>query len=40
MKTKDIKPYDKNAKKHTKKQVQQVANSIKEFGLKNQPWYN
>lgn len=36
MKTKDIKPYDKNAKKHPKKQVQQVANSIKEFGF-NQP---
>lgn len=32
----DIKPYDKNAKKHTKKQVEQVANSIKEFGF-NQP---
>lgn len=31
-----IKPYEKNAKKHSKKQVQQVANSIKEFGF-NQP---
>lgn len=31
-----IHPYSKNAKKHTKKQVQQVANSIKEFGF-NQP---
>lgn len=31
-----IKPYEKNAKKHPKKQVQQVANSIKEFGF-NQP---
>lgn len=31
-----IKPYSKNAKKHPKKQVQQVANSIKEFGF-NQP---
>lgn len=29
-------PYEKNAKKHPKKQVQQVANSIKEFGF-NQP---
>ena len=32
----NLKPYDKNAKKHPKKQVQQVANSIKEFGF-NQP---
>lgn len=31
-----IKSYDKNAKKHPKKQVEQVANSIKEFGM-NQP---
>lgn len=31
-----ITPYIKNAKKHPKKQVQQVANSIKEFGM-NQP---
>lgn len=31
-----IRPYDKNAKKHPKKQVEQVANSIKEFGF-NQP---
>lgn len=31
-----IKPYDKNAKKHPKKQIQQVANSIREFGF-NQP---
>lgn len=31
-----IKPYEKNAKKHPKKQVEQVANSIKEFGF-NQP---
>lgn len=28
-----IKPYEKNAKKHDKKQVQAVANSIKEFGF-------
>ncbi len=27
-----IKPYSKNAKKHPKKQIEQVANSIKEFG--------
>jgi DNA modification methylase len=33
MKIADIKPYSKNAKKHTKKQIQQVANSIKEFGM-------
>lgn len=31
-----IKPYEKNAKKHPQKQIQQVANSIKEFGF-NQP---
>jgi len=31
-----IKPYNKNAKKHPKKQVEQVAASIKEFGM-NQP---
>lgn len=31
-----IKPYSKNAKKHPKKQVEQVAASIKEFGF-NQP---
>ncbi len=30
---KDIKPYPQNAKKHTAKQVQQIANSIKEFGF-------
>jgi len=28
-----IKPYSKNAKKHPAKQIEQVANSIKEFGL-------
>jgi ParB/RepB/Spo0J family partition protein len=32
----NIKPYEKNAKQHPKKQIQQVANSIKEFGF-NQP---
>lgn len=32
----DIKPYEKNAKKHPKKHVEQVAASIKEFGM-NQP---
>jgi len=31
-----ITPYHLNAKKHPKKQVQQIANSIKEFGM-NQP---
>ena len=36
IKIQDIKPYEKNAKKHTKKQVEQVAKSIKEFGF-NQP---
>ena len=29
----EIKPYEKNAKKHTKKQVAQIAASIKEFGF-------
>ncbi len=28
-----IKPYPKNAKKHPKKQIEQVASSIKEFGF-------
>ena len=28
-----IKPYPKNAKKHDKKQIKQVANSIKRFGF-------
>lgn len=28
-----IKPYSKNAKKHTKEQIQKVANSIKRFGF-------
>jgi len=32
----EIKPYLKNAKKHPKKQVEQIANSIKRFGM-NQP---
>lgn len=31
-----ITPYPKNAKKHPKKQIEQIANSIKEFGM-NQP---
>lgn len=31
---KDIKPYKLNAKKHPKKQVQYIANSISEFGFK------
>lgn len=30
---KDLKPYKKNAKKHTKEQVEDIANSIKEFGF-------
>lgn len=29
----DLKPYEKNAKKHPKKQVEQIANSIVEFGM-------
>lgn len=31
-----IKPYEKNAKKHPKKQIEQIANSINAFGM-NQP---
>ena len=30
---KELKPYKKNAKKHGKEQVEQIANSIKEFGF-------
>ena len=30
---KDLKPYKKNAKKHPKEQVEQIAESIKEFGF-------
>lgn len=30
---KQLKPYKKNAKKHTKEQVERIANSIKEFGF-------
>lgn len=36
MKLEKIKPYEKNAKKHPQKQIEQIANSIKEFGF-NQP---
>ena len=32
----ELKPYKKNAKKHSKEQIQQIANSIIEFGF-NQP---
>lgn len=32
----EIRPYDKNAKKHPQKQIEQVANSIREYGM-NQP---
>lgn len=30
---KELKPYKKNAKKHNKEQIEQIANSIKEFGF-------
>lgn len=33
LKTSSIKPYEKNAKKHDKKQVRNVAESIKQFGF-------
>lgn len=29
----EVKPYDRNAKKHDEKQVKNVAQSIKEFGF-------
>src|SRR3990167_9517011 len=32
----EIKPYEKNAKKHPEKQIKQIADSIQEFGF-NQP---
>lgn len=31
--TAELKPYDKNAKKHDKKQIANVAESIKQFGF-------
>ena len=31
--TAELKPYDKNAKKHDKKQIENVAESIKQFGF-------
>ena len=34
LKTKDLKPYENNAKKHDKKQIERIANSIKEFGFR------
>lgn len=33
MNIRDLKPYKKNAKNHPKEQVEQIANSIKEFGF-------
>ena len=30
---KDLRPYKKNAKKHPKQQIEQIANSIQEFGF-------
>lgn len=33
LKIKDLKPYAKNAKKHPKKQVERIANSIETFGM-------
>ena len=33
LKVKDIKPYARNAKKHTDEQITQIANSIREFGF-------
>lgn len=42
MKTADLKPYANNAKIHTEEQIEQIKNSIKEFGM-NDPiaiWKN
>ncbi|MCX6795399.1 MAG: ParB/Srx family N-terminal domain-containing protein, partial [Candidatus Falkowbacteria bacterium] len=36
IKTEEVKPYSKNAKKHPTKQIKQIAESIKVFGF-NQP---
>lgn len=33
LKIKDLKPYAKNAKKHPKKQIEKIANSIEAFGM-------
>lgn len=33
IKIKDLKPYSKNAKKHPKKQIKHIANSIEQFGM-------
>lgn len=37
---KKLKPYKKNAKKHCKKQIEQLANSIKEFGFQGVVLYD
>lgn len=34
IKVKDIKPYEKNAKKHPQEQIEYIKNSIKEFGFR------
>lgn len=31
----DLKPYDQNARTHSKKQIRQIAESIKRFGFTN-----
>lgn len=31
---KDIKPYEKNAKKHPQEQIEYIKNSIKQFGFR------
>ena len=33
LKITDLKPYKKNAKKHPKKQIKFIANSIEQFGM-------
>lgn len=33
LKVKDLKPFEKNAKKHPKEQIQQIVNSIEKFGM-------
>ena len=33
IKIEDLKPYEKNAKIHTREQIEQIKNSIKQFGM-------
>jgi ParB-like chromosome segregation protein Spo0J len=35
VKIKDLHPYDRNAKKHPKEQIDRIVNSIREFGFQH-----